>query len=165
MDTDYYSSAEEKIMDLAGLIAWRAMLPKACRVVATNGCFDILHPGHIYLLEQARTEGEFVVVGVNSDASVRQLKGPTRPVNSQHDRAAVIAALEAVDIVYIFDDLRATSFLQHARPHVWVKGGDYTMETLDAGEREAALGMNCVIRLVRPVPNVSTTAILKKAAT
>ena len=85
-------------------------------MVATNGCFDILHTGHIALLEEARRQGDYLVVGVNSDASVRSLKGEGRPINSQDDRARVLAALEVVDYVYIFDNIRATSFLSLVYP-------------------------------------------------
>lgn len=157
------SRTETKIMGPMGVRGWRVQLPQDEWVVATNGCFDILHPGHIEYLEEAKRQGDYLVVGVNSDASVRQLKGEGRPINSQADRARVIAALEAVDIVYIFDEVRATEFLKLVRPTVWAKGGDYTMETLDKSERDAVLEMGGIIQLIPPVPGKSTTAILAKA--
>src|SRR5216110_849402 len=95
------------------------------KLVATNGCFDLLHLGHVTYLESARNQGDALLIGVNSDASVRELKGPNRPVNNENDRAAVLAALEAVDGVFIFPEKRATSFLALAKPDIYVKGGDY----------------------------------------
>src|SRR5215212_7193744 len=105
------------------------------RVVVTNGCFDLLHLGHVTYLEQARKHGDVLLVGVNSDSAVHQLKGPDRPLNPEHDRASVIAALESVDSVCIFADATATRFLEVAQPDVYVKGGDYTPQTLNQEER------------------------------
>src|SRR5437763_16128963 len=102
----------DKILAPDDLRAWRKALRVARKtLVVTNGCFDILHLGHVTYLEAARQQGDALLVGLNSDASVRQLKGQGRPVNSENDRAAVVAALEAVDAVCIFSDLRATHFL------------------------------------------------------
>src|SRR5213076_2413114 len=105
------------------------------RVVATNGCFDILHVGHVRYLAAARKLGDMLVVGLNGDSSVRQLKGKGRPVNPEQDRAEVLAALESVDYVTIFPELRATNFLRAAQPTIYAKGGDYTPDTLDPKER------------------------------
>jgi glycerol-3-phosphate cytidylyltransferase len=151
-----------KLVSEPYLRAWRDTLGKT-GVVATNGCFDILHVGHISVLEEARRQGEHLVVGVNSDAAVKALKGDGRPINSEYDRARVIAALEVVDYVYIFDDVRATEFLKLVRPHVWVKGGDYTVEMLNPGEREAVISAGGVIYLAHTVEGKSTTSILNKA--
>ena len=100
------------------------------RVVFTNGCFDILHAGHVRYLTAARAEGDVLIVGLNSDASVRRLKGPTRPVNPEADRAEVLGALRAVDAVTIFDEPTAAELIALVKPDVYVKGGDYTLETL-----------------------------------
>lgn len=159
------SRTETKVVGEFGLRGWRAQVPPDEWVVATNGCFDLLHVGHIAYLEEAKRRGDYLVVGINSDAAVRALKGEGRPVNSQEDRARVIAALEAVDLVYIFDSVRATDFLKMVHPTVWAKGGDYTMETLDPAERDAVLAMGATIQLIPPVPGKSTTAILAKAGT
>lgn len=106
---------------------WRA---QGLRLVVTNGCFDLLHAGHIASLEAARSYGNVLIVGVNSDASVRALKGPDRPLNNQNDRARVLAALACVDAVTIFNEITAENLLDLIRPHVYVKGGDYNPETL-----------------------------------
>lgn len=106
---------------------WRA---QGMMLVMTNGCYDLLHAGHIYSLETARSYGHKLIVAVNSDASVRRLKGPARPVNAQDDRARVIAALACVDAVTIFEEDTAIHLLERLRPDVYVKGGDYTPETL-----------------------------------
>src|SRR5438309_10682499 len=94
------------------------------KIVATNGCFDLLHVGHVRYLNAARALGDALIVGINGDESVRELKGLGRPVNNQSDRAEIIAALECVDLVAIFPELRATRFLELAAPDIYVKGGD-----------------------------------------
>jgi D-glycero-beta-D-manno-heptose 1-phosphate adenylyltransferase len=125
-----------KILTLDQLAAESGRLrSESQRVVATNGCFDILHVGHVRYLTAARKLGDVLVVGLNGDDSVRQLKGEGRPVNRQQDRAEVLAALESVDYVTIFPENRATNFLRAAAPAVYAKGGDYTADTLDPGER------------------------------
>ncbi len=135
------------------------------RVVATNGCFDLLHVGHLRYLSQARAFGDRLWIGLNSDASVRQLKGPTRPVTTQEDRAEVMASLRVVDAVTIFDGMRATEFLEAVKPDVYVKGGDYTIESLDPDERAVLERIGCRIEIVGLVPGKSTTATLQRAAT
>ncbi len=133
-------------------------------VVLTNGCFDILHAGHVDYLERARELGDTLVVAINSDRSVRELKGPSRPVNTEEDRARVLSALRCVDFVTIFDSLRVTKVIELLHPAVYAKGGDYTAETLDAGEREAMLACGTDIQILSLVPGRSTTAILARAA-
>ena len=131
-------------------------------LVVTNGCFDLLHLGHVTYLEAARNQGSLLLVGLNSDESERQLKGPLRPVMPQEDRAGVLAALESVDAVCIFNERTAMRFLAAAQPDVYVKGGDYSLETLNQDERrtvEAAGGRIVVLPLV---PGRSTTAVLEK---
>ena len=126
----------EKIIAWDTLPEWRAAIrASGKRLVVTNGCFDLLHVGHVTYLETARQQGDALLVGVNGDGGVRQLKGPDRPVNSQDDRAAVLAALESVDGVCIFAESTATRFLAAARPEIYVKGGDYTLDTLNQEER------------------------------
>ncbi|HLP78790.1 MAG TPA: D-glycero-beta-D-manno-heptose 1-phosphate adenylyltransferase [Candidatus Paceibacterota bacterium] len=132
------------------------------KLVVTNGCFDILHLGHVTYLESARNEGDALLVGMNSDAAVRQLKGPSRPVNSQEDRAGVLAALESIDGVCIFDEKAATGFLALAQPDIYVKGGDYTLETLNQDERRTVEKAGGKIVLIPFVPGKSTTALLEK---
>jgi formyltetrahydrofolate-dependent phosphoribosylglycinamide formyltransferase len=142
---------------------WRDTLELSGRkMVFTNGCFDLLHAGHVRYLNQARALGDVLIVAINSDASVRSLKGPTRPVNSEMDRAEVVAALRCVDGVVIFEDQRVTSLIEQIRPHIYAKGGDYTPETLDPGERAALDAAATDIRILPLVPGRSTTSTLAK---
>jgi D-glycero-beta-D-manno-heptose 1-phosphate adenylyltransferase len=152
-----------KIVAWDQLPQWRtAMRASGKRLVVTNGCFDLLHLGHVTYLESARRQGDALLVGVNSDEAVRQLKGPERPVTPENDRAAVLAALESVDGVCIFQDKTATRFLAAAQPDIYVKGGDYTLETLNQEERRTVEGAGGRIVLIPFVPGKSTTGILKK---
>ncbi|HVK57454.1 MAG TPA: adenylyltransferase/cytidyltransferase family protein [Candidatus Kapabacteria bacterium] len=144
------------------LEAWRGQFRGKKRLVVTNGCFDLLHLGHVTYLETARNLGDMLLVGVNSDAAVRGLKGEGRPVNTEYDRAAVLAALEAVDAVCIFPDVRATNFLAAAKPDIYAKGGDYTLETLDQTERRTVESAGGKIELIPFVPGKSTTKLLQK---
>jgi rfaE bifunctional protein nucleotidyltransferase chain/domain len=128
-------------------------------VVATGGCFDILHAGHIASLEAARALGDALIVLVNSDASVRRLKGGTRPVNSQEDRCRVLRSLRFVDAVVVFDGDDPVAALRELRPDVWAKGGDYTAEMLPEAPVIAGWGGRVV--LVPFLPGHSTTAILE----
>ena len=153
----------EKIIAWDKLPAWRAALrASGKKLVVTNGCFDILHLGHVTYLESARNLGDALLVGINGDEAARQLKGPGRPVNSEADRAAVLAALASVDGVCIFTEKTATKFLSAARPDIYVKGGDYTMETLNQDERRAVEQAGGKIVIVPLVPGKSTTALLEK---
>lgn len=157
MDTE----TAHKIVTQAQLELWRVRLREE-RVVAVAGCFDLLHPGHVELLERAKTFGHYLVVGIKSDASVRQLKGDDRPLVPQADRARVVAALKVVDLVYIFDEPGIFQFLQVCRPHVWARGGDCGEESLDPAEREAASAVGAAISIVPLLPSKSTTVILRR---
>jgi D-beta-D-heptose 7-phosphate kinase / D-beta-D-heptose 1-phosphate adenosyltransferase len=131
-------------------------------IVATGGCFDVLHAGHVATLRAARALGDCLVVCPNSDASVRRAKGPQRPVNSAADRAAVLSALECVDAVEIFDEDTPEEVLRRLRPDVWVKGGDYTIDELPEASVVAGWGGRT---LVLPyLPGRSTTGILARHA-
>jgi rfaE bifunctional protein nucleotidyltransferase chain/domain len=130
------------------------------RVVFTNGCFDLLHPGHIRGLELARELGDVLIVGLNSDASVRRLKGAGRPVIPEKERAEILAALESVDAVVIFDDLTPRQVIAGLLPDVLVKGGDWPSDQIVGREEVEAAGGRVV--LVPVVPGYSTTAILRK---
>lgn len=153
----------DKIIAWDQLPAWRAALRAADRkLVVTNGCFDILHPGHVTYLENARNLGDALLVGLNGDEATRQLKGPGRPVNSEADRAAVLAALASVDGACIFAEKTATRFLAAAQPDIYVKGGDYTLATLNQEERHAVESAGGKIVIVPFVPGKSTTALLEK---
>jgi len=152
-----------KIIAWDKLPEWRAaMRASGKRLVVTNGCFDLLHLGHVTYLESARQQGDALLVGVNSDNAVRQLKGPDRPVTPENDRAAVLAALESVDGVCIFAESTATRFLAAAQPDIYVKGGDYTLDTLNQEERRTVERAGGKIVIIPFVPGRSTTATLKK---
>lgn len=132
------------------------------KLVLTNGCFDLLHTGHIRYLEEARSCGDALIVAVNSDASVRELKGPERPLNNELDRAEVLAALRCVDHVTIFTGKRVTDVIRLLRPAIYAKGGDYTLETLDSDERAALEEVGTKISLLQLVAGRSTTGILER---
>ncbi len=129
------------------------------KIVFTNGCFDILHVGHVKYLEEAKSYGDVLIVGLNSDASVKRLKGSTRPVNPQEDRAYILAALEAVDYVVIFEDDTPYDLIKAVQPHILVKGGDY--------EGKTVVGQDIAdeLRLVQFVDGKSTTKIIEKIST
>lgn len=129
------------------------------RVVFTNGCFDLLHPGHVETLEAARTLGDVLIVGINSDASVRELKGEGRPVVCERERAEILAALECVDAVVIFNDLSPRETIAALLPDVLVKGGDWAGDQIIGREEVEAAGGRVVS--VPVVPSYSTTAILQ----
>jgi rfaE bifunctional protein nucleotidyltransferase chain/domain len=130
------------------------------RVVFTNGCFDLLHPGHVGSLEQARALGDALIVGLNSDASVRQLKGPGRPVLPERERAEILAALESVDAVVIFDESTPREVIARLLPDVLVKGGDWPGDQIVGREEVEAAGGRVVS--IPVVPGYSTTEILRK---
>jgi D-glycero-beta-D-manno-heptose 1-phosphate adenylyltransferase len=152
-----------KIIAWDRLPQWRAALrASGKRLVVTNGCFDLLHLGHVTYLETARHQGDALLVGVNGDDAVRQLKGLDRPVTPQDDRAAVLAALASVDGVCIFAERTATRFLAAAQPDIYVKGGDYTLDTLNQDERRTVEQAGGRIVIIPFVPGKSTTALLQK---
>jgi rfaE bifunctional protein nucleotidyltransferase chain/domain len=130
------------------------------RIVFTNGCFDLLHPGHIGILEQARTLGDVLIVGMNSDSSVRQIKGAGRPVLPEGERAEILSALECVDAAVIFPEPTPREVIARLLPDVLVKGGDWPSDQIVGREEVEAAGGRVV--LVAVVPGYSTTAILRK---
>src|ERR1700759_2794460 len=132
------------------------------KLVFTNGCFDLLHVGHVRYLQAARALGDALLVAVNGDASVQALKGPSRPINSEDDRAEVLAALACVDFVTLFHTERVTDLVRTIRPQIYAKGGDYTVESLDPGERGALVEAGAEIRILPLVSGKSTTSIIEK---
>ncbi|WP_094603889.1 Bifunctional protein HldE [Sporomusa silvacetica DSM 10669] len=150
-----------KIVDRAtsGIIS-KTLHAAGKTVVFTNGCFDILHAGHVRYLAGARQLGDCLIVGLNSDSSVRQLKGPNRPVNCQEDRAEVLAGLAAVDYVVVFDETTAENLVAVVQPDVYAKGGDYIIEKLPEGKIVTAHGGRIV--LVPEVPGRSSSNIIAK---
>jgi D-glycero-beta-D-manno-heptose 1-phosphate adenylyltransferase len=132
------------------------------KLVFTNGCFDLLHVGHVRYLQAARALGDALLVAINGDESVRALKGEGRPLNRAEDRAEVIAALESVDRVVIFPEVRATQLLEIVRPAIYVKGGDYTASSLHADERAALERIGTEIEIVPFEAGHSTSGLLEK---
>jgi rfaE bifunctional protein nucleotidyltransferase chain/domain len=132
------------------------------KIVATNGCFDLLHVGHVRYLNAARALGGALIVGINGDQSVRELKGAGRPINNENDRAEIVAALACVDLVTIFPEMRATRFLELAAPDVYVKGGDYNQDTLNADEREVLQKVGAKIDIVPLERGFSTSDLVKR---
>lgn len=151
----------QKIFDLPGLqhqlSRWR-LLGKT--VAFTNGCFDILHQGHIASLSDAAREADFLVVGLNSDASTCRLKGESRPINNQSARATVMASLLMVDAVILFEEDTPLNLINAIRPDVLVKGGDYTLEQIVGAKEVIEAGGRVVINPI--VPGFSTTGIIEK---
>jgi D-beta-D-heptose 7-phosphate kinase/D-beta-D-heptose 1-phosphate adenosyltransferase len=132
------------------------------RLVVTNGCFDLLHAGHVTYLEAARNLGDALLVGLTGDAEVARLKGDGRPLNPENDRAAVLAALQSVDAVCVFHEENANRFLSLARPDIYTKGGDYTIDTINQAERRFLEGLGSRIEILPAVPGRSTSALLEK---
>jgi rfaE bifunctional protein nucleotidyltransferase chain/domain len=154
---------DSKIVTLRKLAERAAeMRGKGERLVLTNGCFDLLHVGHVRYLQQAAALGDRLAVAVNGDASVRTLKGPGRPLNEAADRAEVLAGLECVDFVVIFPEVRATAVIEAVRPAIYVKGGDYTVESLDQGEVAALKGAGAEIKTLPLVAGKSTTRLIDR---
>ncbi|RQO32084.1 D-glycero-beta-D-manno-heptose 1-phosphate adenylyltransferase [Taibaiella sp. KBW10] len=151
-----------KITDITNLericSGWRLI---SQNIVFTNGCFDIIHQGHINSLAQAASLGNRLVVGINADASVTRLKGPQRPINDAYSRALVLAAMQFVDAVCIFDEDTPLKLIEAVRPHVLAKGGDYTPETVVGNDFVQSIGGQTVILPL--VPNFSTTSIIEKS--
>ncbi|HTW80017.1 MAG TPA: bifunctional D-glycero-beta-D-manno-heptose-7-phosphate kinase/D-glycero-beta-D-manno-heptose 1-phosphate adenylyltransferase HldE [Acidobacteriaceae bacterium] len=157
-------STEEKVLTRESLqvrvSAWRS---SGQSIVFTNGCFDLLHVGHISLLEEARRAGDRLIVGINSDDSVRGLKGPTRPVVHERNRGRILAALAAVDAVIVFDEPTPLRLITDLKPDVLVKGGDYSEDTIVGAAEVRSWGGR--IKIVPTVEGFSTTKLIAKAAT
>jgi len=153
----------EKIIELTKLPKrTEALRAAGKKLVATNGCFDLLHVGHVRYLRAARALGDALVVGLNGDQSVCELKGPGRPINNKRDRAEVLAALECVDLVTIFPEVRATRFIETAAPAVYAKGGDYTSESLNAEERAVLEKIGAKIHIIPFEKGYSTSALVER---
>jgi D-beta-D-heptose 7-phosphate kinase/D-beta-D-heptose 1-phosphate adenosyltransferase len=135
---------------------------KQKRIVWTNGCFDLFHAGHKYSLEQAKKRGDFLIVGLDSDESVKILKGPERPIINQEQRAGILSGMEIVDYITIFSAGEASKYLRMLKPDVYVKSGNYTLDTINQEERKIIEGYGGEIYLPKGLPGFSTTDIIKK---
>ena len=152
---------EKKIMTVTQAQSMIAALKVNGKKIAfTNGCFDIIHPGHLFSLAQAANEADFLIVGLNSDASVRKLKGPSRPINTTQSRAIVLANLIVVDAVVIFEEETPLELISTLLPDVIVKGGDYTIDQIVGGKEVIANGGKVVINPM--VKGFSTTSLIDK---
>ena len=152
-----------KLRNLDHTVTQRGKLRAAGRrVVLTNGVFDLLHTGHLYYLKQARELGDALIVALNGDTSVRALKGPTRPVQGELERAYALAALACVDGIVIFNEPRLTAEIRAIRPDVYCKAGDYTLEKLDPGERAALEQVGAEIKFLPFLEGFSTTNLIAK---
>ena len=134
------------------------------KIVATNGCFDILHAGHVAYLETAKEQGDLLIVGLNDDDSVRELKGSDRPINCLEDRARVLASVRHVDLVVIFHEKRAHEFIKAVQPDIYVKGGDYTLDSLSECERLLLEENTLDVVILPELTGRSTTTIANKIA-
>ncbi len=152
-----------KLRSLDNAVALREKLRKeGKRVVLTNGCFDLLHTGHLYYLREAARLGDALFIAVNSAVSVRALKGPTRPVQDDIERAYALAALEFVHTVFLFETPRLTQEILALRPDTYTKAGDYTLETLNPEERFALQTVGADIRFIPFLEGYSTTRLIAK---
>ena len=155
------NSIRDKIIPVAQLerrlAQWR-LLDKT--VAFTNGCFDILHPGHITALTEAASHADYLVVGLNSDTSVRKLKGENRPVNDEQSRALLLASLSMVDVVVLFSEDTPLELIKIVQPDFLIKGGDYKIEDIAGAKEVIAWGGNVIINPI--VPGFSTTSLIKK---
>ena len=152
-----------KLLSLAGAVTLRETLRAAGRrVVLTNGVFDLLHTGHIHSLQAARALGDALFIALNADASVRALKGPARPVQTEAERAYALGALSCVDGVVIFREKRLTAEIRALRPDVYAKAGDYTLDRLDPEERVELERVGARIAFVPFLPGFSTTSLIAK---
>jgi D-glycero-beta-D-manno-heptose 1-phosphate adenylyltransferase len=155
--------AAKKVKSLTGTLrAVRKAQAAGRRVVFTNGCFDLLHPGHIRYLEDARSLGDLLVVAINSDASVRQLKGKGRPVVSEAARAEVLAGLASVDLVLIFNELDPARVIRAVRPDVLVKGGDWPVDRIVGADFVQSMGGT--VRSLPYLEGMSTSALIRRIA-
>jgi len=133
------------------------------RIIATNGCFDVLHVGHLRYLQESKNLGDILVVGLNSDSSVKALKGSSRPINSQLDRAELLLGLKPVDFVIIFEETDACNFLNKVKPDVYTKGGDYSPEELKKWpEYKTAQQLGCKIEIISLIEGKSSTQTINK---
>lgn len=156
-----FMNSSEKIKDLSELNEIVSELKKqGKKIVTTNGCFDLIHTGHVKYLEEARELGDVLIVGINSDESVKKLKGSSRPLMTERERSEIIAALESVNYVFVFNEMNPIKFIEELKPDFHVKGGDYREEEII--EKKAVEENGGRLVLLDEVKNASTSNIIKK---
>ena len=158
MNTDKHILSREALLKLA-----KDLKTQGKRLVTTNGCFDILHVGHVRILEASKRLGDVLIVGINSDESVRRLKGPTRPITPEAERAEILASLRCVDYVSIFPEDTAVELLKAIRPDIYVKGSDWTQTTLSEAPVVESFGGQ--VKIIELVPGKSTTSLISRIQT
>ena len=152
------------LLNKEDIAAWRKLWDSAT-IVAASGCFDFIHPGHVKLLQSAKNLGDTLIVGINSDASIKYLKGPKRPIYPVDDRILMLGSLRCVDAITVFDDYKATNFLKAVKPDIWVKGGDWTLNTIDKEELAAVESNGGKLQFVDTGISWHTTSILEALKT
>ena len=153
----------DKNKRIEGIPSWREELRKqGKKLVMTNGCFDILHRGHVTYLIGARELGDALIVAINSDKSVENLKGPNRPLTKEKDRAFILSSLSCIDAVVIFNEMRCDKIIDLIQPDIYVKGADYTIDSMDKDERTSLERINSEIKFISFVDGYSTSLIIKK---
>jgi rfaE bifunctional protein nucleotidyltransferase chain/domain len=156
-------TATDKVLTLDQALDLRIHLNALGRkMVFTNGCFDLLHAGHVHYLKEARSKGDYLLVGINSDASVRQLKGAGRPYRNESRRLEMLGRLDCVDAVLVFQEAHVTEMLLKLKPDVYIKGGDYTLDTIDSELRDSLAREKIPVYFLGHVPGISTTFLLEK---
>lgn len=151
------------IMNLGEAVKWRQQLTeKGKSLVVTNGCFDIMHRGHLEYLFETRSFGNALLILMNSDSSVRQLKGKSRPIIDEYSRAYMLAAFDCVDAVVFFNGERCTAEFRAIKPDIYVKGGDYNIDTINREEKKALLNAGTEIRFIPFIEGFSSSGIIKK---
>jgi D-beta-D-heptose 7-phosphate kinase/D-beta-D-heptose 1-phosphate adenosyltransferase len=148
------------LLNKEDIVGWRKRQAGA-KIIAASGCFDFIHPGHVKLLQAARELGDILILGINSDASIKHLKGPKRPIYPVQERLLMLGALRCVDAVTVFDDHKATNFLKAVRPDVWVKGNDWTRDKIDKEELAAVESNGGQLQFVDTGVSWHTTSILE----
>ena len=153
----------EKIKTLDQALVWQAELKKNNKkVVVTNGCFDVIHRGHLTYLKNSRKQGDALLLAVNSDSSVKAVKGPTRPVNNEFDRTFVLSCFPFIDAIVVFNSPKCDELLQIIKPDIYVKGADYNLDTMDQTERKILERVNSEIRFISFVEGYSSSNTIKK---
>jgi len=150
-----------KVRTLNEAIEWKKSL-EGKKLVVTNGVYDLLHPGHVQYLKQAKEQGDALLVCCNGDSSVKAIKGPNRPIIDEENRAYMLAALECVDCIVLFQDPEALNTLLAIKPDIYVKGGDYTIDTINQNERRALEELGIEIRILSFKDGFSTTLMIDK---
>lgn len=154
-----------KLRSLKGAADYRLQLKNAGKkVVLTNGCFDLLHTGHLYFLRKAASLGDALFIGLNGDQSVKELKGPTRPVQSEIERAYAMNSLDFVDCIFIFQTMRLTNEILNIQPDIYSKAGDYNLESINTEEKQALLEVDTEITFLPFLEGYSTTLLIDKIA-